>query len=157
MFKVGIGEDSHRFENSDKKLILAGKIIDNYPGLQGNSDGDVIFHAICNAISSAIGKGSIGTYADKMCKEDGITDSRKYLEYIYEEARKKGHLINNISISIEAKQPKIESHVLDFKKNISEILSVKLENIGITATSGEGLTDFGRGLGIRVICIISLI
>ncbi|MFW6272767.1 MAG: 2-C-methyl-D-erythritol 2,4-cyclodiphosphate synthase [bacterium] len=155
MIRTGIGIDSHQF-TKNKKLILAGKLIPDNFGLKANSDGDVIYHSLCNAIGTAIGHGSLSLYSDDMCK-NGITDSSKYLLHIFNIAKKKGYKINNISISIECKTPKIESHVIDFKKNIAKILETNVDNIGICATSGEGLTDFGKGKGIQVISIVTLI
>ncbi len=155
MYKIGIGQDSHRFIEG-KPLVLGGKTISNHPGFDANSDGDVIYHALCNAIGTAIGFGSLSKYADKMCK-DGTTDSSKYLEHIFTKVKEKSLKINNISISIECKTPKIEPLVEVFKQNIAKVLETKPENIGISATSGEGLTDFGKGLGIQALCIVSLV
>ena len=83
MIRIGIGQDSHRFdENSSKPLILGGIKISSKGGLRANSDGDVILHSLCNALSSAMGGDSLGTWADGMCLQQGIKDSKKYLEYI---------------------------------------------------------------------------
>ncbi len=156
MIRVGIGQDSHRFEEG-KPLILAGKTIANHIGFSANSDGDVIYHSICNAIGSAIGKGSISTYADKMCLENKITDSSEYVKHILNSAKEKGFSVNNISISIECKTPKIEPIVTDLKKNISQLLEISEEQVGITATTGEKLTSFGKGEGVQVFSIVSLV
>lgn len=150
---VGIGQDSHRFKEGNE-LILAGVKIENHPGLDANSDGDVVYHALVNAISSALGKGSISYYADELC-EQGIKDSSRYVLEVKKHLGK--HNVNNISIAIEAKTPKIEPIVDDMKKNISKLLDVSVEKIGITVTSGEGLTAFGKKQGIQVFCIVSII
>ena len=152
MIKVGIGQDSHVFEVG-KPLMLASINIPDSPGLKANSDGDVVVHALCNALSSAVGKGSIGTYADSLCK-DGITDSKEYLKTALSFVKEAGYKVNNISISIEAKQPKLEKHILAMNKALAELCNA---DVGITATSGEGLTSFGRGEGIQAIAIVSLI
>ena len=69
--KVGIGQDSHRFDfdNREKKLILAGVVFENHTPLLGNSDADVVFHAVTNAISGVTGVNILGKIADKMCLE----------------------------------------------------------------------------------------
>jgi 2-C-methyl-D-erythritol 2,4-cyclodiphosphate synthase len=152
--RVGIGQDSHRFKKG-KSLVLAGKIIEDHDGLEANSDGDIIYHAICNAIGTAIGEGSLSSYADDMCTE-GIADSSRYVEHIYKISKKKGYLVNNISISIECKTPKIDPHIKDFKENIAKLLRIDPSDVGIAATSGEGLTDFGKGLGMQVIVVVTL-
>jgi 2-C-methyl-D-erythritol 2,4-cyclodiphosphate synthase len=157
MIKVGIGQDSHRFSgDKDKPLILGGVEFLGELGMEGNSDGDVVVHALCNALGSAIGEGSLSTYSDEMCKK-GITDSVEYLKVALNQVNKIGYEINNISISIEAQKPKIESKSFKIKTKLSELIGIKKDCIGITATTGESLTDFGRGEGIQVFVIVSLI
>lgn len=152
----GIGEDSHKFTASKgKKLILGTITIPNSPGLEADSDGDLILHAIYNAMSSAMSKGSIGKTATLLCKK-GTTDSSKYLCSVLDEAEKKQFMVNNISISLEAARPKLESHFASIKKALANILTLPKEKIGITVTSGEGLTSFGKGEGIRCTALVSL-
>ncbi|MFH1611993.1 MAG: 2-C-methyl-D-erythritol 2,4-cyclodiphosphate synthase, partial [bacterium] len=131
--------------------------IPKHSGLLANSNGDVVLHALCNAISSAIGQGSLGQYATPLYKNKKITNSAEYLKTIFEKAKKKNFKINNISISIEAKTPKIDKYAEQMKSAISKILKIKTDEIGITATTGEGLTAFGKGQGIAVIAIVMLI
>ena len=152
--KVALGQDSHKFDfnNKEKPLILGGVIFDGYPPLSGNSDADVILHSITNAVSGITCVNIIGKPADDMCK-DGITDSKIYLQ----EALK--YLKNNIlhlSISIECKTPKITPKIEEIRKSISNIVNIPEASIGITATSGDGLTEFGNGNGIQVFTIITV-
>ena len=157
MIRVGIGQDSHRFiRKSKKRLALGGVIIHDEKGLEGNSDGDVVLHAIFNALSQAVGKRSIGFYSDKMCRE-GIKDSREYLKLALKMVKEGGYRINNVGMMIEAKKPKIEPYVDDMKKSIAEILMITQDMVGITATSGEGLTAFGRGMGIQAFAIATVV
>jgi len=153
--KVGLGLDSHRFDDSDKKLVLGGIEIPDEPGLKANSDGDVILHALFNALSQAIGKRSIGCYADKMCLEKGIKDSKEYVKFILDKINQENLKINNIGIMIEAKKPRLEPHHDKIKESISSLLNIKTEQIGLTFTSGEELTDFGKGLGIQCFVLVS--
>jgi len=157
MIRVGIGQDSHRFIRKGKKrLVLGGVIIPNENGLEGNSDGDVVLHAIFNALSQAVGKKSIGVYSDNICRE-GIKDSREYLKLALKMVKDSGYRINNIGVMIEAKKPRIEPYVDDMKKSIADILMITQDMIGITATSGEGLTAFGKGIGIQVFAITTVV
>ncbi len=157
MIKVGIGQDSHRFsEDKNKSLVLGGVDFPGEVGMEGNSDGDVVIHALCNALRSAIGKGSLSVYSDKMCKK-GIIDSVKYLEVALSQIDKVDYKINNISISIEAQKPKIESNKFKIKTRLAEIININENCVGITATTGEGLTAFGQGKGIQAFAIVSLI
>lgn len=154
--QIGIGQDSHKFIKN-KPLILGGVKIPNHSGLLGDSDGDAVLHALCNSISSALGQGSLGGYATPLCKEKKITNSVEYLKVVFEKAKKNNFKINNISISIEAKTPKIDKYSEQMKSAISKILKIKTDQIGITATTGEGLTAFGKGQGVAVIAIVMLI
>ena len=155
-FRVGFGHDSHKFSgNKNKKLILGGYAISSEIGLEANSDGDVILHALFNAVSSAIGEKSLGYYSDPMCKK-GITDSREYLKIILDKLSQKGMKISNVSVSIEAKKPRLEKYTERIKDSLSGILNIEKEKIGITYTSGENLTSFGQGKGIQCFVIIGL-
>ncbi|MFA7685965.1 MAG: 2-C-methyl-D-erythritol 2,4-cyclodiphosphate synthase [Candidatus Gracilibacteria bacterium] len=155
-FRVGIGQDSHVFENEKKGLVLAGIKLPKELKLRANSDGDVILHALFNAFSQAIGGMSIGFYADSICKK-GITDSQKYLEVILEKVKKQKFKINSVGIMIEGSRPKIDPIVSKLKSSLSKILGINTNRIGITATTGENCTVFGEGLGLQCFAIISLI
>jgi|CXWL01.1.fsa_nt_gi 2-C-methyl-D-erythritol 2,4-cyclodiphosphate synthase/2-C-methyl-D-erythritol 4-phosphate cytidylyltransferase len=152
---VGIGEDSHYFDTSGS-MMIGGVKIEALPKLHGNSDGDVILHALYNAISSALGKGSLGLTADPMA-EQGIVDSSEYLQVILGVMQERGYGLQNISISLECAKPKIEPIAGELKISLANLLNINPEQIGITATSGEGLTAFGRGEGIHCSCIVSLV
>ena len=156
-FRVGFGQDSHKFSsNKNKKLVLGGYAIRNEIGLEANSDGDVILHALFNAVSSAIGEKSLGYYADEMYKR-GIVDSREYLRVILDKMNEKNLKINNVSISIEAKKPKLEQYTDKIKASLSNLLKIDKESIGITYTSGENLSEFGKGHGIACTSIVALV
>jgi 2-C-methyl-D-erythritol 2,4-cyclodiphosphate synthase len=155
LIKVAIGQDSHRFDfnNNQKKLILGGVVIDDSPPLLGNSDADVILHAITNAISGITCVNILGKISDDMCLKKGISDSK---EYIFEALKHmKNRNINHLSISVECKTPKISPHISKIRESISKILNISQDSIGITATSGENLTQFGEGIGIQVFCVLT--
>lgn len=155
-FRIGFGQDSHKFSlNKNKKLALGGYIIQKEAGLEANSDGDIVLHALFNAISSSIGEKSLGYYADEMHKK-GIVDSKEYLKIILNKLNQKNLKINNVSISIEAKKPKIERYTENIKNSLSKILNLRKERIGITYTSGEDLTAFGQGKGMQCFAVVSL-
>lgn len=155
-FLVGIGQDSHEFEKSKKGLILAGIKFSDYPKLKANSDGDVIFHALYNAISQALGEGSLGRFATPLLKEKGITESGKYLQNVFQKAKKRAYHLHHLGLMIEAKIPKIDPITSQLKKSLSQLTGLPPRCIGITATSGEGLTSFGQGKGIQCFAIVSL-
>ncbi len=156
--RVGLGQDSHRFvaPGDDKPLLLGGVLIEGGQGLAGNSDADVVLHALFNALSQAMGGRSLGYYAGPMCLEEGITDSREYLKVALQMVQDQDYVIGNVGISIECLRPRIEPWVPLMKDTLADLLDIWLEQIGITATSGEHLTDFGRGDGIQTFVTVSL-
>lgn len=150
--KVAIGQDSHRidYNNKDKKLILGGVEFQEDYSLSANSDGDVVLHAITNAVSGITCQNILGKIADDMCK-NGITDSEEYLKEALKYLKEK---IVHISMSIECLTPKISPKIEEMRKNIARILQIEENCVGITATTGEGLTEFGKGNGISVfVCL----
>lgn len=152
--KVAIGQDSHRFdfESKTRKLILGGIIFEDSTPLAGNSDADVVLHSITNAISGITCKNILGKIADDMCKS-GITDSEEYLKEALKYLNEK---IVHLSISIECKTPKISPKIEEMRNNIARILNITPSQVGITATTGEGLTEFGKGNGISCFSIITV-
>ena len=150
-----IGQDSHRFgEPCGETLIRLGGIdIPFDKPLVANSDGDVVYHAITNAISGFTGVNILGGEADKICLEQGIKDSSVYLKKALE-YMEEGRIIH-CSVTIECLRPKLMPHIPDMKKSIADILGIPDSSVGITATTGEGLTGFGRGEGIQVFCILT--
>lgn len=153
--RTGIGQDSHRFLPSDssKPCVIGGLIFDDAPGFNANSDGDVVLHAICNAISSLTSILILGNIADDLCLKDGITDSEIYLI----EAMKTLGLqrVTHVAVTIEAKKPKFKHRLAEMRQNIARIMNLDISQVGVTATSGEGLTDFGCGDGVQAFAIVT--
>ena len=155
MIKTAIGQDSHRFETEDltKPLILGGVMIPNEVGLAGNSDADVILHALTNAISGITTVNILGAKADELCLGKGIKDSNVYLQKALEYLD--GYKITHVSFSVEAKKPKMSPHIDKIRENVAKLLGISANCVAMTATSGEELTDFGRGLGVQVFVVIT--
>lgn len=152
--KVAIGQDSHRIDYSKKEkgLLLGGIEFQEDYSLLGNSDADVVLHAITNAVSGITCKNILGKISDDMCKS-GITNSEEYLKEALKYLEEK---IIHLSISIECQIPKISPKVEEMRKNIARILQIKENCVGITATTGEGLTEFGKGNGISVFACLTV-
>lgn len=153
--RTGIGQDSHRFLSSDssKPCILGGIVFDDVPGFQANSDGDVVLHAICNAISSLTGVLILGDIADVLCLKEGISCSEVYLIKALETLGKQK--ITHVALTIEAKKPKIKPRIIEMRQKIANLMGLNISQVGITATTGEGLTDFGCGDGVQVFVIMT--
>jgi 2-C-methyl-D-erythritol 2,4-cyclodiphosphate synthase len=155
MYITSIGQDSHRFESLDlqKPLMLGGVCIKECPGLKGNSDADVVLHAITNAISGLSGINILGKVSDEICLKQGITDSRVYLSKAIETLR--DYRIVHVSVSVEALKPHLAFHIQTIRESIAKLLSLEIKHVGFTATTGEKLTGFGKGEGIQAFAIIT--
>ncbi|AAF39530.1 2-C-methyl-D-erythritol 2,4-cyclodiphosphate synthase [Chlamydia trachomatis] len=157
IYRVGIGQDSHRFLPSDnpKPCVLGGIIFENTPGFEANSDGDVVFHAICNAFSSVTHQVILGALADELLKAKGISDSAVYLKEAVA-SLKPTQKISHLAITIEGQRPKLLPKISAMREKIAEILRISLDSVNITATSGEGLTSMGQGHGVQCFCVLTV-
>lgn len=151
--RVGIGQDSHAFEENDSKLCRIGglRIKESLP-FAADSDGDIVLHAICNAISSLTHVPILGEIAISLCRR-GITDSRVYVEKALETLG--SQIISHVALSIEGKTPRLQSRSKEIRKNVAEMLHISIQQVGLTITSGDGLTAFGRGEGMQCFCIFT--
>ena len=152
-----IGQDSHRFEDEireDAKLTLGGIEIPYKRNFSANSDGDVILHAITNAISGFTTVNVLGYSADKLCLEDGIKDSRVFLD---EALKYMGDAkIVHVSVSVECLEPKLKPYIPAIRTSLASLLDLDESSVGITATTGEGLNGMGRGEGVGVLAILTV-
>ena len=155
MFRVGVGQDSHRLKEGGR-LILGGVKISEKYCLEADSDGDVIIHSLCNALSTAIGGGSLDTWAGEMFKS-GITDSREFLKEILKKVKSQGFRVGNVAIMVEAGKPRLEEFREKMQLSLAKLLEIEMDKVGIAFTTGEDLTAFGKGEGIQAISVVSLI
>jgi 2-C-methyl-D-erythritol 2,4-cyclodiphosphate synthase len=154
--KTGIGVDSHRFVEgeSNRPLVLGSLVFRDAPALAGNSDADVLLHAVTDAISGVTGRTIIGAVADEMCQQ-GITDSKAYLKVALEDLG--DWKISHLSVALECLRPKIDPKVPALRHALAELLGVETNAVCITATTGEGLNDCGRGLGIHATAVLTVV
>ena len=157
-YLTSIGQDSHRFlegtyDPSSNTIKLGGYDVPFDRQFDANSDGDVLLHAITNAVSGFTGVNILGGAADEICLKQGIKDSRVYLEEALKYLR--GASIAHVSITVECLRPKLKEHIPAIKESVASLLSIDSSHVGLTATTGEGLTGFGRGEGIQVFVIMT--
>lgn len=155
LYRAGIGQCGHRFlpADSSKPCIVGGVIFEGVPGLDADSDGDVVFHAMCNAITSLTSTPILTGIARDLCRKDGITDSQVFLEKGLQSL--KPQEIIHVSITLEGKRPRFEDKIETMQKKIAGIIGIQPKQVGITFTSGEGLTDFGCGDGLQCFALIT--
>ena len=155
--RVGLGQDSHRFSaDAARPLVLGGVTVSGARGLDGNSDADVVLHALCRALEQAIGQDGFSRYADEMSR-NGVNDSREYVKVALGRVVQAGYAVNNVGLTIEARTPRIAPLQDAMKQSVASLLQVAAAAIGINASTGEDLTAFGRGEGIQAFAIVSLV
>jgi len=142
--RVGIGYDYHRLE-AGRKLILGGVEIPHSKGLAGHSDGDVLTHAICDALLGAAGLGDLGQhFPDTDPKWKGAS-SLKLLAQVVEMLRAKGLRPTQVDSVVLAEEPKLAPHFVRMRETLARVLGVEPAEVNVKAKTTEGLEALGRG------------
>jgi 2-C-methyl-D-erythritol 2,4-cyclodiphosphate synthase len=153
MIRVGQGYDVHRFKDGGD-VILGGVKIPYEQGLEAHSDGDVVLHALCDAILGAAALGDIGKHFPDTDPEFKGADSRVLLRHVYGIVQEKGYKLVNADITIIAQAPKMSPHIAAMCRNIADDLKVDVDCINVKATTTEKLGFEGRKEGIAVQAIV---
>jgi 2-C-methyl-D-erythritol 2,4-cyclodiphosphate synthase len=153
MIRVGQGYDVHRFKEGGD-VILGGVKIDYEQGLEAHSDGDVVLHALCDALLGAAALGDIGKHFPDTDPEFKGADSRDLLRHVYRIVQDKGYQLVNADMTIIAQAPKMAPHISAMCRNIADDLNVAIDCINVKATTTEKLGFEGRKEGIAVQAIV---
>ncbi len=153
MIRVGQGYDVHRFKD-DGEVILGGVNIPYEKGLEAHSDGDVVLHALSDALLGAAALGDIGKHFPDTDPEFKGADSRVLLRHVYGIVKEKGYKLGNADITIIAQAPKMAPHIVAMCENIAADLETGIENINVKATTTEKLGFEGRKEGIAVQAVV---
>ena len=153
MIRVGMGYDVHRFIDGGE-VILGGVKIDYEQGLDAHSDGDVVLHALCDALLGAAALGDIGKHFPDTDPEFKGADSRVLLRHVYGIVQDKGYQLVNADMTIIAQAPKMAPHIVAMCQNIADDLNVDVDCINVKATTTEKLGFEGRKEGIAVQAIV---
>lgn len=149
MFRIGHGYDVHAFEDG-KKLILGGVAIDFSKGMKAHSDGDVVLHALCDAMLGAAALGDIGQHFPDNHQQFKNIDSRLLLEKVADLLKNKNYFISNIDITIIAQVPKLAPYIMKMRELIAHDLKIPHDQVSIKATTSEAMGFIGRCEGIAV-------
>ena len=153
--RVGIGSDIHRLVEG-RQLIIAGVVIPSPVGELAHSDGDVLFHALSDAILGALALGDIGLYFPDSIEDTRDMDSSDILRFVYDKMVEHGYQIGNVDIMISLEKPKLKDYREKMRKNVARLLHTPIDNISIKAGTNEGLGDVGHGVAIKVDAIVLL-
>lgn len=153
--KTGIGVDVHRLE-SGREFWLGGIKIEHEKGCVAHSDGDVLIHAICDALLGAAGMGDIGLhFPDTSPAYKGI-DSKLLLQKTIDLLNNKGYAISNVDSVICLQRPKIRPFIVDMQRCLAEIMGLEVDDVSIKATTTEQLGFEGREEGVSAYATVLL-
>ena len=145
--RIGQGLDVHAFEDGDFVTLAAIKI-PHTQGLKAHSDGDVVLHALCDALLGALALGDIGQHFPDTDPAFKGADSRQLLKHVYQLILDRNYRLNNADITVACERPKLAPHHLEMRQSIAHILNVDVTQISIKATTTEKLGFTGRQEGI---------
>lgn len=146
-FRIGHGYDIHRLVPG-RPMILGGVTFDTDYGLEGHSDADVLTHAICDALLGAAGLPDIGHFFPNTDPTFKNINSQLLLQKVCGELRGRGFEIGNVDASVIAEKPRLIARLGEMKNQLAHSMGIAQENIGIKATTNEGVDDLGAGLAI---------
>lgn len=152
-YRIGLGYDVHRLAEGET-LWLGGILIPHHKGLVAHSDGDVLLHAICDALLGAAKLRDIGFHFPDTSSEFKNIDSKILLAETYRLVNEKGFKLVNLDVTISAQQPKLKDYIPSMESTIAQVLKVDADAINIKATTTEKLGFEGREEGISVQAIV---
>lgn len=155
MLRIGNGYDVHRLVEG-RKLILGGVEIPHLKGVLGHSDGDVLVHAIMDALLGSLALGDIGQHFPDTSNEYKDIDSMILLERVFNLIKEKGYRVVNLDCVIVAQKPKLKPYLEEMRQKISKVLETQISNISVKATTEEKLGFTGNEEGIKSYCIVLL-
>ncbi len=153
--RFGIGYDIHRLVR-DRPLILGGVEIDHDKGLLGHSDGDVVLHAVTDALLGAAGMGDIGELFPDTDARYKDADSKLLLADVVNRVQEAGYSIGNVDLIIHAERPNLSAHKVRIRNRIADILHLPVGNLNVKAKTNEGLGPVGTREGVACTAIASL-
>lgn len=155
MLRIGNGYDVHKLVEG-RKLILGGMEIPHTKGVLGHSDGDVLIHAIMDAMLGALALGDIGQhFPDTDMKYENI-DSTILLTRVKELIAERGYRVINLDSIIVLQKPKVKPYIEAMRKRVAEVLEIDIDQVSVKATTEEKLGFTGDESGVKSYCVILL-
>lgn len=156
MMRIGQGFDVHTFGEGDH-VMLGGVRVPHTHGVVAHSDGDVVIHALCDAIFGALALGDIGRHFPPSQEQWRNADSRVFLRHAAKLMREQGYTLGNADVTVICEAPKVGPHSLAMGEAVAEELRCELGRISIKATTTEKLGFTGRGEGIAAQACVLLV
>lgn len=155
MFRVGIGNDTHRLA-AGRRLIIGGVSVPHDVGADGYSDSDVLAHALMDAVLGAIAEGDIGVHFSDTDPQWKDGNSFQMLAQVVKLAKKRGYHVVNADATVMLERPKLRDYIDAMRLNVARTLDVDISSISVKAKTGEGLDAVGRGEAVSAQAIVLL-
>ena len=153
--RIGHGYDVHRF-GAGEAIVLGGVRIPHHRGLEAHSDGDVLIHAICDALLGAIGQGDIGRHFPDTDPANANIDSRILLRRVAGLVQAAGWQLANLDATLVAQAPRMAPHIDSIRANLAADLAAEVSQVNVKATTTEKLGFTGREEGIAAHAVVLL-
>ena len=154
-FRIGQGFDVHAFGDGDH-VVLGGVRIAHDRGVLAHSDGDVVIHALCDAMLGALALGDIGVHFPPSDARWKDADSRTFLRHCNGLLRERGWRIGNCDVTVVCERPKVASHAMAMRVNLAADLGIDVDAVSVKATTSEklGFTGRGEGIAAQAVCLL---
>ena len=153
--RIGFASDIHQLVEN-RKLILAGVVVPFEKGEKAHSDGDVVYHALGEAILGALALGDLGTHFPDNDDQYKDMDSSIIIKTIKKMMDERNYIINNVDISITLEKPKLKDYILSMRKNVATLLDTDINNVSIKAGTNEKMDELGKGNAVKAEAIVLL-
>jgi 2-C-methyl-D-erythritol 2,4-cyclodiphosphate synthase len=153
--RIGWGFDAHRFGGSGP-VVLAGVVVDPTRGMEATSDGDVVAHAVADALLGALALGDLGAFFPSSDPEMEGIESMELLARVVRIIEDRGHLVGNVDVTVVAQSVRIEPHRDEMRNELAATLRIDRSSVSIKATTTDGMGSIGRDEGIAVTAAVTL-
>ena len=153
--RIGQGFDAHRLV-ANRRLVIGGVEIAFDRGLEGHSDGDVLLHAVADALLGALGEGDLGRHFPSSDESLAGIDSRILLGRVVELMRERGYTLANLDATVIAQVPRLSPHQAQMSRNLAETLGAPASQINLKVTSTDHLGAIGREEGVAALAVVLL-
>ncbi len=154
--RIGQGYDVHAFGHGDH-VVLGGVRVPHDRGVLAHSDGDVVIHALCDAMLGALALGDIGTHFPPSDPRWKDADSRTFLRHCRQLASERGWALGNADVTVICERPKVGPHVAVIRALLAADLGADVDTVSVKATTSEQLGFTGRGEGLAALAVCLLV
>lgn len=154
MLRIGQSRDIHRLEENHRPLILSGVPVPYEKGPVSHSDGDVVFHAVAEALLGTLALGDLGTFFPDSDPRYKDMNSECILRECYHKVRAGGYALINLDVSVICERPKLKPYLPEMRRRMAAVLEVSEDRVSIKAQTNESCGEIGKGEAIEATCVV---